>query len=414
MRILYITPVPPSPRHSGTGIRLFNTLHALASCGQVTLLTLASNRHQALVEDCRPWCRDLVTVDADTELRGLYAPLRRTSVWEDCWAAISTLDPVRVRNRNASELARLARLLGVEAFDLVWISKGWVAGLLPFLDWRKVVVDLDDLEHRVQWRMLSVTPWYPTIMFKYVELWKHRLLERRLCRRAARVLVCSEGDREILGYNKLRVLPNCVDISKGAPGGGPENPYRLLFVGNFKYPPNVDAALFFCELVLPQIRKVEPRAHVYIVGREPPEEIQALHNGFDVVVTGTVVEVTPYFEECGVVIVPLRVGGGTRVKILEAFANRKAVVSTSIGAEGLQVEDGIHLYLADDPANFASRCLTLMRDPSARRTLGEAGRRLVETRYNLSIFHQTICQVVSGVTRSDSLQPICAMPGEAI
>ena len=145
---------------------------------------------------------------------------------------------------------------------------------------------------------------------------------------------------------------------------------------------------------------MEPRAHLYIVGREPPKEITELHTGTDVIVTGTVPDVTPYFKESSVVIVPLRVGGGTRVKILEAFAHRKAVVSTSIGAEGLQVEDGIHLYLADDAATFASRCLTLMTDPSARRTLGEAGRRLVETRYNLSIFHQTICQVVSGVTRS--------------
>ena len=381
---------------------MFNSVRALASCGEVTLLTLVSKGDDPLLEDCKPWCEHVVTADRDRELQRLYGSFRRTSVWEDCWAAISTLDPVRVRNRNASELARLARLLGVEAFDLVWISKGWVAGLLPFLDWRKVVVDLDDLEHRVQWRMLSVTPWYPTIMFKYVEVWKQRLLERRLCRRAARVLVCSEGDREILGYNKLGVLPNCVDISKGAPGGGPENPYRLLFVGNFKYPPNVDAALFFCELVLPQIRKVEPRAHVYIVGREPPEEIQALHNGFEVVVTGTVAEVTPYFEECGVVIVPLRVGGGTRVKILEAFANRKAVVSTTIGAEGLDVRDGVHLYVADTPADFASRCLALMDDARTREALGAAGREVIESRYSQSVFQQTVHHLVYEVAGSDN------------
>jgi glycosyltransferase involved in cell wall biosynthesis len=205
------------------------------------------------------------------------------------------------------------------------------------------------------------------------------------------------GDKQILGYSNVHVVPNCVEVSEEIDEGG-ETPHRLLYVGNFKYAPNVDAALFFCKSILPYIRKMEPRAHLYIVGREPPKEVMELHNGTDVIVTGTVPDITQYFKESSVVIVPLRVGGGTRVKILEAFAHRKGVVSTTIGAEGLQVEDGIHLHVSDNPAHIAWRCLTLIRDPSERRTLGEAGRRLVETRYNLSIFQHAIHQVVSAVT----------------
>jgi len=403
MKILCITPAPPSPRLSGTGIRVFNSVRALASCGEVTVFTLVDNRHETLLEDCRPWCEDIITLDAERELQRLSGPARRTGVWETCWRTMSGFDPVPIRNREASELARLVRLVGLNVFDLIWITKGWVAGLLPFLDWRKVVVDLDDLEHRVQWRMRRLGPFYPSRVFEYAEIWKQRRFERKLCRRAAYVLVCSEADREILGYENVRVLPNCVDLSEAIGQEDGENPYRLLFVGNFRYAPNVDAALFFCNSILPEIRKLEPEAHLYIVGREPLEPVVALHTGRDVIVTGTVLDVTPYFKECGVIIVPLRAGGGTRVKILEAFAHRKAVVSTTIGAEGLQVEHGIHLCLADDPLEFASHCVTLMRDSSTRRALGTAGRRLVETQYNLSVFQRTIRELVAEVTQSPQL-----------
>ena len=403
MKILCVTPVPPSPRLSGIGIRGFNSVRALASCGKVTLVTLAYKRHETFLEDCKPWCQDIIVVDAETELGRLYN-YRRTSVWEDCWKAVSTFDPPRIRNRGASELARLVKMIGVNGFDLIWITKGWLAGRLPFLDRGKVVIDLDALDHRVQWRIRKLGPFYPSMIFEYADIWKQKAFEKRLCQRARCVLVCSEGDRGILRYGNVRVLPNCVDFSEGIPDEDAENPYRLLFVGNLRYAPNVDAALFFCNSILPEIRKAEPEAHVYIVGREPLERVLALHTGRDVIVTGTVPDVTPYFKECGVIVVPLRAGGGTRVKILEAFAHEKAVVSTRIGAEGLQVEHGVHLCLADDPLDFASHCVTLMRDSSVRRTLGVAARQLVENKYSLSIFQRTVRELVAEVSRSQRVR----------
>ena len=122
MKILCITPVPPSPRLSGTGIRLFNCVRALASCGEVTLVTLVEKRHEALLEDCRPWCEDIVTLDAERELQRLYGPVRRTGVWDDCWKAVSAFEPVPIRNRAASELARLVKMVEVKGFDLIWIT----------------------------------------------------------------------------------------------------------------------------------------------------------------------------------------------------------------------------------------------------------------------------------------------------
>jgi glycosyltransferase involved in cell wall biosynthesis len=137
---------------------------------------------------------------------------------------------------------------------------------------------------------------------------------------------------------------------------------------------------------------------VYIVGREPPKEIQALHTGSDVFVTGAVPDTVPYFTAAGMVIVPIRFGGGTRVKILEAFAHGKAVVSTTIGCEGLAVEQGLHLYRADTPREFATKCLALMTNAPIRKALGIAGRELVKSHYSQAIFQRTVRDCVSQVT----------------
>ena len=214
------------------------------------------------------------------------------------------------------------------------------------------------------------------------------------------MLVCSEEDRQILGYDNVRVLPNCVDLPPQLPFETVEDPHRLLFFGKMDYEPNIDAALYFCKAVLPHIRKVEPRAHVYIVGREPSEEIRALHTGTDVFVTGAVPEATPYFNAAGIVVAPIRFGGGTRIKILEAFAHRKAVVSTTTGCEGLAVEDGVHLSRADTPREFAAKCLALMTDASMRRALGKAGRELVESHYSQEVFQRMVRRCVSDLVSS--------------
>jgi glycosyltransferase involved in cell wall biosynthesis len=395
MKILLLSPVPPSPRFSGSGGRAFNTLRALASCGQVTLLAPVQERHRSLLEDCRPWC-ELVATDTLTPRRW---PTDRRSRWDTYWDTISTLEPSSLRNHDFSEFSRLVRDLNSRTPDLVWIFKsGLAAPLLP-LDWERVVVDFDDLLFRVMRRTMRYTPWYGSKLFcENIDIWKQELFERRLCKRVAQVLVCSEDDRRVLGRDNVRVLPNCVDLPVEPPLEEFEDPYRLLFIGKMNYDPNTDAALYFCKSILPHIRKVEPRAHVYIVGREPPEEIQALHTGSDVFVTGAVPDTAPYFKAAGVVIVPIRSGGGTRVKILEAFAHGKAVVSTTIGCEGLAVEQGLHLYRADTPREFTAKCLALMTNAPIRKALGIAGRELVKSHYSQAIFQRTVRDCVSQVT----------------
>jgi glycosyltransferase involved in cell wall biosynthesis len=148
--------------------------------------------------------------------------------------------------------------------------------------------------------------------------------------------------------------------------------------------PNADAMTFFCQDILPRIRLREPHARLTIVGREPTRGVRDLA-GQHVRVTGRVEDVRPFIAEAGVYVVPLRIGGGTRLKIFEAMAMGKAVVSTTIGAEGLPVVYGQHLIIADEPQAFADAVVRLLHDTSERQRLGRCARELVTSRFDWSV-----------------------------
>jgi glycosyltransferase involved in cell wall biosynthesis len=155
----------------------------------------------------------------------------------------------------------------------------------------------------------------------------------------------------------------------------------LLFIGNMGYPPCVDAVLYFCREIFPRIRRATGAAELWIVGRDPQPEVLQL-NGNGVHVTGQVDDVIPYYRQSAVCVVPLRAGGGTRLKILEAMALGRPVVSTAIGCEGLEVIDGEHLLIADDPDQFAEKTVRLLTNRKLYDHISTNGRKLAETRYD--------------------------------
>jgi glycosyltransferase involved in cell wall biosynthesis len=198
------------------------------------------------------------------------------------------------------------------------------------------------------------------------------------------VLTTSLDDRDLLAPHldgtPMRVVPNGVDTDFFRPSTGREDPAGLLFTGAMNYAPNADGVLHFCTEILPAIHAAIPETSLAVVGRNPPPRIQGL--GTDkIAITGTVRDVRPWMHRAAVFVVPLRVGGGTRLKILEALACGRAVVSTALGCEGLDVTDGEDILIADTPAAFADAVVRCLRDPGLRQRLGSRGRTLVERRY---------------------------------
>jgi glycosyltransferase involved in cell wall biosynthesis len=211
-------------------------------------------------------------------------------------------------------------------------------------------------------------------------------VERRYVPRFDCCVVVSPAERELLQRALPEVRPvvieNGVDcaqlqpLPESAPGSG------LLFAGVMSYPPNTDGVMFFARSILPRIRAFVPDAKLFIVGHSPPERVKALGSEPGIEVTGYVNDILPYYRLSNVTVVPLRAGGGTRLKILESMALGRAVVSTTAGCAGLDVRHGVHLLVADHPQQFADCVVQLLGDDALRAELAGNARRLVEEHYD--------------------------------
>ena len=210
--------------------------------------------------------------------------------------------------------------------------------------------------------------------------------EADACRAADLTIAVSDDDRrrllELAPGAHITSIPTGVDTSYFHKNGIPEVPGRIVFIGSMDWRPNEDAVMHFIDTMLPSIRRDVPEASLAVVGRNPTERLRAAAQRVGALVSGTVDDVRPWMGEGAVCVVPLRAGGGTRLKIFEALAMEKAVVSTTLGAEGLALTPGREFVAADDPQEFSRAVVSLLRDSARRHLLGRAGRRLVEERYS--------------------------------
>jgi sugar transferase (PEP-CTERM/EpsH1 system associated) len=212
---------------------------------------------------------------------------------------------------------------------------------------------------------------------------KMERFERAACQRFTGVVAVSAADQAVFaerfGARRTFAIPTAVDAEYFRQGDGPVVDSRLVFTGSMDWLPNEDAVLFFADEILPRIAARVPGATLAVVGRNPSSRLyRRLGTRPDVTITGRVEDIRPHMERAAVYIIPLRIGGGTRIKAYEAMAMAKAVVSTPIGVEGLPVRDGEHLVLAERPEDFAAAVIGLLQQPDRRRQLGQAARRFVE------------------------------------
>jgi glycosyltransferase involved in cell wall biosynthesis len=249
-----------------------------------------------------------------------------------------------------------------------------------------IVLFEHNVEHMIWKRLYEVEKrrWRRALLS--LEWRKMRRYEAQACARAGLTVAVSEADRTLLAVGApsadIRAIPTGVDTSYFRPNGAVEAPATLVFTGSMDWYPNEDAIMYFMDAILPEVRREVPGVSLAVVGRDPTDRLRVAGAAAGVRVTGTVADVRPYVAEASVYVVPLRVGGGTRLKIFEALAMGKAVVSTRVGAEGLPIVSNRHFLQADSPADFARAVISLLKDPGRRRALGLAGRRVVEERYS--------------------------------
>ena len=280
---------------------------------------------------------------------------------------------------------KFQELVATENFDLVHYEMFHTAQFRADTD-LPGVLSQQNVDSEI-WRRLCGETANPFYKFAY---WTQQLAfqryERVLSPKFDAVTCTSDIDAAVFqrhcAEGTIEIIPNGVDVTHYQPDFSSEAPAHLIYIGSMDWYPNEDAVAFFADEVLPRIQERVPDVQFSIVGGNPSARVQGLAEREGVIVTGRVPEIKPYFAEATVFVVPLRIGSGTRLKILEALAMGKAIVSTSVGAEGLDLKDGEEIFIADAPIAFADAVTRLLTDRSRRRRIGENGRARVEQDYD--------------------------------
>jgi glycosyltransferase involved in cell wall biosynthesis len=392
MKILWVKAGKLLPVDTGGKIRSFNILRHLAKQHEVTLLSYYGGRrdpeYEATITQQLPRAQTIYTAAPESTLgKSLDYLLRFPS---PAPYAVRKFTHPKVRHT-------VTQWLGNGSFDVAVCD--FLSASLNFPDQLAAPVVL--FQHNVEtvlWRRMARTEKAPWSKLSYsVEAWKMGSYETRTLQRFQHVIAVSENDRkEMLGLSpacSITVVPTGVDteLYQSSPSVSGNSPV-VLFTGSMDWEPNIDAMEYFCLEIWPTVLAAFPDARFQIVGRNPHPRVRRLASA-SVEVTGTVASITDYLRLATVVIVPLRIGGGTRLKIFEAMAMAKALVSTTIGAEGLDVSDGRDLMIADNAQAFAGAIMRLLQEPVLRRNYEQAAAALA-ARYDWSQIAQRFAEVL--------------------
>ncbi|NLE76430.1 MAG: glycosyltransferase [Chloroflexi bacterium] len=406
-RILFLTQVLPYPLDSGAKIRAYYVLKRLAQNHQVTLVSFTRGDnapgHVAALES--------LGVAVHT------VPMTRS--WaKTTWAALKaglTGQPVVIARDEVGEMhALLRRVVGAQSFDAVHADQTSMAQYAIFV--RSLLQGTPQAEktrllldaHNALWRIPSRLAEHEGNPVKRLALRREaralEAYEKGLLQRFDEVVFVADCDRAALGAvrdgERFPVIPICVDPD-GSPMVQPcPEQTAITHLGTMFWPPNVEGVLWYASAVFPQVVAAAPDATLVIIGKNPPAEVAAVAASDPrIQVTGYVADPAGYLSETAAFIVPLRAAGGMRVKILDAWCWGLPVVTTSIGAEGIDVQHGVNGLLADTPDALAQATLSLLTDGELRHRLRENGRQTVRNRYNWRTVYQEWDRVYERLTR---------------
>lgn len=392
MRILMLTLVAPYPPDSGPKVKTYNLLQYLGRHHDVTLVSLVrSEQERAHAESLRGLCKAVYTV-----------PFRR-SRWRDARHLLSSMltGESFIMRRDASPRldALLRDLVRRETFDIIHADQLNMARFAADLPGARV---LD--EHNAVWTIVARMARHggplPKRLFLELEARRLRRYEARICARFDALLAVSEPDLRFLelaaaeagaSLPPTAIIPIAVDAHGEAPVQRVAAPRTILSMATMFWPPNVDGVLWFAHEVYPLVKREVPEVNFAVVGARPPATVRQLsEHDSSIAVTGYVEDPRPYLEQTAALIVPVRAGGGMRVKILEALARGLPIVSTTIGYEGIDLTPGEHLLVGDTPADFAAALVRILRDPGLGQRLAATGRRLAEERYDWRVVNPRV------------------------
>lgn len=399
MKILLLTPYFPYPFNDGGKIRVYHLMVNLATRHEVTVL-----------------CTD---PESDTQKENL-AAIKKHGI---------NIETVPAANSQKRENKRFFQLLSLASFKPYQYKKYYSPAMQKLLNTQLEhgnydllmaefsqmgyyqlrtniprYIDQHNVEYEIMKRTFEAEKHSLRKLLAYSEYKKFYRHEIANCNKFTACLTTSQRDADIMQSRsadlQCHVIPNGVDSEFFRRGSEQADPNLILFTGTIHYYPNTEGVLWFHKTTWPLIKAKNPQAKFCIAGRRPPDEVKRLAEIDDsIVVTGAVDDMRDYYNKAAVVVVPLRVGGGTRLKILEAMAMEKAIVSTSIGAEGIDHTNGENILLTDTPEEFCDAVVSVMSDAAVRGKLEQGGRALVEEKYDWQAVSSTLSDIFEANNR---------------
>lgn len=394
MRILFLSRWFPYPPTNGSCLRIYHLLTGLATAHEVTLLSFMEAAAGAPVP---PELSRLCTVLPPVPWKP-FAPNR--------WAARRgwlSWQPSSVVDTYSAPMAQaITQELATRSFDLVIASQLTTAGYVH--EFAGLPALFEEVELGLMMALYRQAGSLSARFRKRLTWFKHRRYVTQVLRHFQAATVVSAQERQLVsaavpGYQPLTVIPNCVDLADYAHRPATPTPYTLIFTGSFRYVANYEAMLWFLREIFPRVQAALPQSQLIITGDHAHRPLPSAPN---LRLTGQVPDVRPLLAGSWCSIVPLLSGGGTRVKILEAMALRTPVITTTKGAEGLAVQPGVHLLVADTPQTFSAAVIRLLGDPGLRRDLADNAYQLVSTTYDWATTLPRFLQVVNQVGKTPS------------
>lgn len=398
MHILLLTQIIPYPPDAGPKVKTWHVLKFLADSGyKITLVSFTRPEEVQYLEALREVCAAVYPI-----------PIRRSRVADAGYWLRSQLTrrPFLVERDDSAQMrATIEKLVATEKVDVIHADQLSMAQFaLPpknvaRKDWPALVFD----DHNAVWtilaRMVQNVPWF---IRPVVALEAHRIkqYEAMLVKEFDHTLVVTDIDKNALDQaireshtevssldKKITMIPIAVNTAQLLPVAREPGSQNILTLGTLHYPPNADGIRWFLNEVFPQVRAQVPDATLTIIGKNPPQDFQlaAAQQPGIVNVTGYVPELDPYMEKAAVMVVPVRAGGGMRVRILEAFARAMPVVTTTVGLEGISATLGRDVLVQDTEKDFANAVIQLLRDPQRQTEIAENGRKFVEGHYDWQV-----------------------------
>ncbi len=391
MKILLLTQVLPYPPDSGPKVKTWNVIKYLAQHHHVTLVSFVRGNQTDDVRNLEKYCQAVHTI-----------PIKR-GLWRDLWymaASFWSDQPfLMIRDDRAAMRQLVDRLVSETQFDIAHADQLNMAQYAMRVPGARKILDAHNalwVLYKRLWQTMKPGPkkWLLGRDWRLLKTY-----EGQICRQFDATLAVSEEDKAALQQAanqplNITVIPIAIDTDEETKVNRQPTADHILHIGTMFWPPNIDGILWFLREVLPLIQLQRPNVVFDVVGSNPPPEILAFgHNESKVNVTGYVTDPTPLLESSGVMIVPLRAGGGMRVKILNALAQGLPIVSTTIGSEGIAVEPNRHLLIADTPEDFAQATLQLLENQHLASELGRNGRQLIQSTYD----YRTACRPLDDV-----------------